>query len=169
MPIIGQFTSEALKIGDTKVENPNDLDNKFVFPNWQPRPAYFSSNRIVWPRTKPPQMIPFFDTVDKRYQATYGMSYLKYWFYLKTEDIRTSQSGEESEYEKLFIENSGYIRDPQLKHGALSDPTTTIWYGVWQFDSVDIQNLKGNISQINVQISKQIVSTQIIDPTAAIQ
>ena len=164
MPIIGQFTAKALLQGNTKVAHPNDANAPFVQKNYIPIPAYFSSNRIIWPRTKPPEMIPFKGTVDKTWQTMYGMSYLKFWFYMLTEEAYPDNL---NDYTKLFLLNKGYIRDPILWHGSVQyGSSATTWGGTWQFDSVEITNLKGNISQVNVQVSRQIEAQTIIDPAA---
>ncbi len=172
MAIIGegdQLITFAVLAGTISVKDPNS-GTRLEFPNYIPSTAHFAGNRIIWPVSKPIELVPFQKTEDSSYATSFGMSYLKYWFYMKTEDAHpaefnnvTLDPGTPGEYDKLFLEGAGYIMGPVLTHSGIEDRE---WSGVWRFDSVNINNIKGNLSKVDVQISRQIYQAQIVDVEA---
>jgi|TARA_Y100000034_G_C6810747_1_gene364329 hypothetical protein len=155
----GSFIADISGNGDTNVNNPNSTTD-YKYPNFKAEPSFFSGNKVIWPRVKPPEFISLVDTSDFQFQVNYGVSYLSYYFYMNTNEV-----GKE-DYEDYFINSNGYIRDIYLEHSKEAFGLGVTWDGVWQFESADIRNIKGNISQVDITVSKQISAMQVVDKKA---
>lgn len=172
MSIIGtQFGADAFiaKIvdnGSISIADFNNPGSYFQYQNVSITPAFFTGNKIVYPRGTPMSSVALIKTSTAQNTISYGISYLSFYFYMKTDQI--SEGSDElgyGEYDKIFIDSNGYIADLELQHSKEDSAGGKIWPGVWQFESADIKNIKGNLSQIDMTVSKQVVAEQILDPS----
>jgi|TARA_Y100000296_G_scaffold610_1_gene600 hypothetical protein len=164
---IDPFLGDVRPNGKIKVVNPNDENAPFEYKNFGVYPAFFKSNKIVWPRLKPPEMISLVDTATSQFMVNYGMSYLSFYFYMRTDAAHPALvGGAQGDYDNLFINSNGYMTDIELQHSKDDSSGGKIWEGTWQHENVDIRNIKGNLCQVDMTVSKQVIASQVVDKTA---